>query len=242
MDLFLPGGAGTHPVVLLIHGGGFKIGRRDDPNIQRIGRGLAARGIAAATIDYRLIATDPEPSDRVAKLRIGLPAGTFYDAMVAAVDDSLTAIDFLRAHAGEFHLDVDRLGIVGSSAGAITADHVASTLDDHGITPPRVRFVGSLWGGILIPPPAGMSGVPAVQVDGGEAALFAVHGDADSVVPVRDDDQLAARAATQHLPVEYHRLKGAGHSFSGTKFFTMAVAGPQTSFDRLLAFASAHLG
>ncbi|MEI8238231.1 MAG: alpha/beta hydrolase fold domain-containing protein, partial [Actinomycetota bacterium] len=174
-------------------------------------------------------------------LLAGLPGSVFDAAMVSSVDDTITAIDYLRTHAREFGLDVDRLGLVGGSAGAITADHIAYVLDDHGISGPRVRFVASLWGGILIPAPTGHGDVAAAQLNHGEAALFAVHGDHDSSVRVALDDELVARATAEHVPVEYERIAGGEHSFEGTQFFTRPVVGPQTAFDRLLAFAAAHL-
>ena len=92
----------------------------------------------------------------------------------------------------------NRLGIVGGSAGAITADHVAYALDDLGVGAPDFRFVGNLWGGIYLPAPTQAA---AAQLDPGEAPLFAVHGSADRLVPVALDDWLVARARSVGVPV-----------------------------------------
>ena len=221
---------GRRPVAVLIHGGGFRGGDRHADGLVRIARGLAAEGIAAAAIDYRLQPQDPQPSPRVAPLLAALPDDAFSRAMVAAVDDTLTAMDYLRAHAKALDLDASRMGALGSSAGAITADHVGYVLDDHGITGPRLRFVGSLWGGILIPP-------GAAQLDHGEPALFAVHGTKDTTVPVRLDDQLVARAKAQGVRSEYHRIRGGQHGFVPSGFFS----GQPSPFDRLLRFAKSAL-
>ena len=58
LDLYLPAApaAVPRPVAVLIHGGGFMRRSRTDPNSVRIARALAAQGIAAASIDYRLSA------------------------------------------------------------------------------------------------------------------------------------------------------------------------------------------
>jgi fermentation-respiration switch protein FrsA (DUF1100 family) len=121
-------------------------------------------------------------------------------------------------------------------------DTVGYALDDHGIAPPKgIRFVGSLWGGILANAPAAEGPQSAGQLERGEPALFAVHGDADPVVPVVLDDQLVARAKKLHVREEYHRIPGGKHGFGGTGFFTRRVTGDQTSFDRLLAFAKKRL-
>jgi acetyl esterase/lipase len=243
LDLYRPARKAKRrrPVVIAIHGGGFAAQSRTDPGIVRTARALAARGVVVASIDYRLMPQRPVPSRRVAPLVDALPKVPLFNAMATAVDDTLTAIDYLRANARRFRIDVRRLGLVGSSAGAITADHVAYTLDDHGIRRPKVRFVGSLWGGIFVPPPAGRGSVSAVQLERGEAALFAVHGDTDRRVPAVVSDQLAARARAQRVRHEYHRIAGAGHGFGDSEFFTREVAPGQTSLDRLLRFARSAL-
>ena len=152
LDLYRPARRATtpRPVVVVIHGGGFTRRGRTNPGIVRVARALAARGIVAATIDYRLLGAGPRPSRRVAPLLGGLPHAPLGRAIAAAVDDTLTSIGYLRRHAGRLGIDVRRLGLVGSSAGAMTAGHVAYVLDDYGIKGPKVRFVGDLWGGIVV--------------------------------------------------------------------------------------------
>jgi acetyl esterase/lipase len=243
LDLYAPTRRSKRPraVVVLVHGGGFTQQSRKDAAIVRMARGLAAKGIVAASIDYRLMGTQPVPSTRVAPLLAALPNGPKSKAIAAAADDTLTAIDYLRDHAKRLGIDANRLGLIGSSAGGVTVDQVGYALDDHGIKAPNARFVASLWGGILVHTPAGLGSQTAAQLERGEPALFAVHGDADPTVPVLLDDQLVARARDQHVPVEYHRIPGGRHGFVGTEFFTRKVAGAQTSFDRLLAFAEKRL-
>jgi acetyl esterase/lipase len=242
LDLYRPArrSRARRPVVVLIHGGGYAHGNRRERGLVRIAGALAARGIVAASIDYRLVGSRPQPSRRVRPLVDALPASVFSRAESAAADDTLTAIGFLRRHARRFGVDPARVGLAGSSAGATTADDVAYSLDDHGIPAPRIRFVGDLWGGIFVDAPR-FGDPTAVQLEHGEAALFCVHGAADPIVPVMVDDQLVARARAQHVRHEYHRIRGAGHGYASTGFFTRRVAGRQTAFDRLLRFASTAL-
>ena len=236
LDLYGPAkrASGRRPVVILIHGGGFRQQTRKDPGIVRIARGLAGRGIVAASIDYRLLPQNPAPSSRVAHLTAAMPDQPLFRAVSAAVDDTLTAIDYLKSHAASLGIDPGRLGLVGSSAGAITANHVAYALDDHGIARPKVAFVGSLWGAVLVPP-------GAKQLDRGEAPLFAVHGTADTTLPVRNSDDLVARARAQGVHGEYLRIRGGKHGYGPSRFFTAKVVGRETPFDRLLDFATARL-
>lgn len=71
---------------------------------------LARRGYVVATITHRSYAD-------------GFP-------MPAFLKDSKTAIRFLRTHAAEFGVDVDRIGFWGTSSGGNTAQLVALTGDD----------------------------------------------------------------------------------------------------------------
>ncbi len=98
-DLYLPAGAGPHPVAVFIHGGYWRA-KYDITNAGggHMGWGLAAAGFAAWCLEYR---------------RAGQPGGgwpgTFHD--VAA------GIAHLRALAGPHALDLDHIALTGHSAG-----------------------------------------------------------------------------------------------------------------------------
>jgi acetyl esterase/lipase len=95
-DHFRPlGVTGPTPCVVFVHGGGWTGG---DPS-QAAGNGLhfARRGIATVSISYRLA-----------------PAHRF----PACLDDVRRGLRWVRAHAGEFGVDPDRLVLMGLSAGA----------------------------------------------------------------------------------------------------------------------------
>jgi acetyl esterase/lipase len=97
-DLWLPAGAGPHPVVLMVHGGCWQTDIADRTIMGWIADDLRRRGIAVWNIDYRGV-------DRPGG---GYP-GTFQDAAAAA--------DALRDHAAEHRLDLNRVVAVGHSAG-----------------------------------------------------------------------------------------------------------------------------
>ncbi len=95
-DLYRPlGVSGPTPGVVFVHGGGWTGG---DPS-QAAGNGMrfAREGIATVSISYRLA-----------------PAHRF----PAALDDVRRGLRHVRAHAGEFGIDPDRLVLMGLSAGA----------------------------------------------------------------------------------------------------------------------------
>jgi acetyl esterase/lipase len=241
MDVYRPTrAAGPRPAVIFIHGGGFRSGGRGDPEAVHVAHAFARDGMVTASIDYRMIFQKPVLSKSLKPLsaRVVPPPGLapdpeFPDAVVAAIEDTLKAVQYLRDHARRLGIDPERIGLVGSSAGAITADHIAYVLDDYGIERPNVSFVGSLWGGILIKSRNG--GAAVSQLDKNEAALFAAHGEQDPTLPVQMSDDLVARARAQQVPTEYIRMPGAGHD--PPTFFTDPVAGDQTGLERLLGFA-----
>jgi acetyl esterase/lipase len=237
LDLYEPvTTARRRPAVVLIHGGGFRGGTREQAEIERVARGLASRGVLVANIDYRINAQGPVPSPGLAPLVPAVADQSVAQAVVAAVDDTLTAVNWLRSRATELRVDPHRIGLIGASAGAITACHVAYALDDYGLRPPRIQFVGDLWGGILLD-----TQLHAAQLETGEAPLFAVHGSADTLVAVVLDDRLVARARTVGVQARYYRVEGGEHSFEGTGFFTREVAPGRTAFDGLLRFARRRL-
>lgn len=98
VDVWLPAGAGPHPVVLMVHGGCWQTSIADRKLMNWLADDLRRAGVAVWNIDYRGV-------DRAGG---GYP-GTFTDAAQAA--------DALRTHAGQFKLDTDRVVAVGHSAG-----------------------------------------------------------------------------------------------------------------------------
>ena len=93
-DLYLPRDAPAPPVVIWVHGGGWRYGSRKlAPDLSRF---FAARGFAMVAIDYRL-------SDRA--------------LFPAQLTDVRTAIRWLRSAAATYGLDGDRLGLWGASSG-----------------------------------------------------------------------------------------------------------------------------
>lgn len=105
--LRLPAGDGPFPVVALIHGGCWTKGYATLADIDAFGMALVEKGIAVWNIEYR----------QVGEAGAGWP-GTF--------DDVTDAIDALAQLARNHPLDLDRVSLVGHSAGAHLAAYAAS--------------------------------------------------------------------------------------------------------------------
>lgn len=106
--LFLPDTTDNYPLVIYIHGGGFTGGSRDvvlgsEGRIADI-KYFLERGVAFASIGYRLIETEG-PDD---------------EGVIKSLMDAKRALQFIRHHAEEFHIKPEQIALSGGSAGAGT--------------------------------------------------------------------------------------------------------------------------
>lgn len=234
LELFEPVGVGVpdaRPAILLVHGGGFVAGSRNEPLLIEACERMARRGYTCVSIDYRLDGDDPVivPPWNVIEIGAQLAGFPLPTAVAAATEDAWTAHQWMVANADALGIDPARIGVGGTSAGAGTSLLLGYVLNKFGIAPPgSVAAVFDMWGSM---------GDPALMV-GTDAPLLVAHGANDGVVPVADALGLEARALEVGLPHEVHIVAGAGHGFD---IFTQEVAPGDTMFDRFVAFFAAHV-
>ncbi len=96
--LWKPAGPGPHPVLVTIHGGGWRVGSAD--NYLQWGPAIAEQGIAMLSICYRLT----------------LPGNKA--VWPQAPNDVRAAVQYIRGRAAELDLDGGRIAMMGDSAGA----------------------------------------------------------------------------------------------------------------------------
>jgi len=119
-DLYLPDTDVPAPVVVMIHGGGWRNGGVDD--MARFARRVAEAGFAVFNITYRLAPEHKFP---------------------AQLEDVRAAVRWLRSSAAVYNIDPDRIGAWGYSAGAHLAMLLGAVgddaLNDAGPTAPSAR-------------------------------------------------------------------------------------------------------
>jgi acetyl esterase len=104
LDVYQPAKKGKdRPAVVLIHGGGWRAG--DKQGLAEQANQLAERGFVAFSVNYRLAPDHPYP---------------------AAADDVEAAVKWVRKHAKDYGVDPERVGALGSSAGAHLAGLLAT--------------------------------------------------------------------------------------------------------------------
>ncbi|MBD0823734.1 alpha/beta hydrolase [Aestuariibaculum marinum] len=94
----------TFPAVLLIHGGGWLVGSKDNQRI--MGQHLAQHGYVGISVSYRL---------------------GFEATYPAAVNDLKEAIIWIKKHAKKYHINPEKITVLGASAGAQLATLVGVT-------------------------------------------------------------------------------------------------------------------
>jgi acetyl esterase/lipase len=97
-------GEGPFPAIVCIHGGGFRAGPREGYDKTCVM--LAEHGYVAVTVTYRLAPKYQFP---------------------AAVQDCKAAIRWTRANAAKYHVDSNRIGTMGGSAGGHLAQFMGVT-------------------------------------------------------------------------------------------------------------------
>jgi len=219
-DLYLPpaGKPGElRPGIVIIHGGGWMIGRRNGRHEVNIGMTLAEHGYVCLSIDYLL---QPQATDAP---RI----------WPRNLHDCKTAVRWLRAHAAKYQIDVDHIGVIGGSAGGYLASMVGLTGPESALDPQgpygdqscRVQAVVDLYGSMVIAPhririlvdPSNLDAVkqvtPLSHVDSGDPPVLILHGAADTTVPLQDAEMFAAALQEARVVHELVIIPDAGHSF-----------------------------
>jgi acetyl esterase/lipase len=120
MDVYLPAAKPPYPVVVLIHGGGWVIGDKQEYATSAVLEALLNRGYAAFAINYRLSGVAKFP---------------------AQIQDVKAAIRFIKANATTYKLNVNKIGAWGSSAGGhltalLATSGGVSTLEDFSLGNP----------------------------------------------------------------------------------------------------------
>ena len=189
------------PLVMLVHGGAFYFGSKDDKAITQWCRHLASKGYVTASIDYRIGFLPTMSSIGRAGYR--------------AVQDAHAAMRFLVAHQEEYGIDTSMLFVGGASAGSITVLNLAFMTNEtrpeythSGFLKPelgnidtcgndirarfRIKGIVDMWGALP----------DTTFMRGRNIPIIAFHGDADDIVPYDYDYPFGVAGALKTLLVE----------------------------------------
>lgn len=104
LDAFVNNAKKKNPVVVMIHGGGWRSGNKDQMNA--MAQEIAGKGFSCFTIEYRL------------SLEAKYPYGVY---------DVKNAIKFIKDNAKKFKVDPDKIAVLGCSSGGQMAALIGTT-------------------------------------------------------------------------------------------------------------------
>jgi acetyl esterase/lipase len=218
LTIFLPEKNANGTAVVICPGGGYGIN-----SIVKEGYALARKfnewGVAAFVVKYRI------PNDSSMK-----------DKKIGPLQDAQRAIQLVRMRAKEWHVDENKVGIMGFSAGG----HLASTAATHfdksyidnsnqiNLRPdfamliyPVISFQDSIAhigsrDQLIGTKPANKlrdSFSNELQVNSKTPPTFLVHATDDDAVPVMNSVTFYEALNKYKIPAEMHIYKGGGHGF-----------------------------
>jgi acetyl esterase/lipase len=195
----------TGTAVIVAPGGGFRSLSMENEGSD-VARALAARGVAAFVLKYRLIPTPRDPAAFEASMRemfasAGRPrtqpnTGPVTPSLDVQLADSRAAFALIRKRLAEWHVDPARIGMVGFSAGAMLTLETALREPDA-----RPAFIGTIYG------PLEPVAVPA------DAPPMFVALAADDPIFGGRGMGLIQSWMTAKRPVEFHLYEQGGHGF-----------------------------
>lgn len=243
MDAYFPADRSQPvPVVVYVHGGGWAAGDKHGGPGAGYNVALLQDGFAVFTINYRLAPDFLFP---------------------AMIQDVKCAIRSIRAHAAEYGIDPNRIGVWGGSAGGHlvallgTSDQSAGfDVGEYLDYSSRVQAVVDMFGptDLTIPVstyeqlqlvqnafPIDMYAVgsPVTYISPDDPPFLILHGDKDKLVPVEQSILFYNQLVAQNVPATLVIVKNAGHGFNPVD--GVPDPGPAQVAQTVLAFLVQYL-
>ncbi|HEY4325588.1 MAG TPA: alpha/beta hydrolase [Mucilaginibacter sp.] len=139
-DIYRPAGDTTsiRPLIIWMHGGGFKFGSKEAKGIQLWCKSFAQRGYVCAAVNYRL--SKKNPLFRFDELQ----KSCYY-----AVQDVKMAVAYFRLNHSKYGIDPDKIILAGNSAGGLIALQAAYSTDDELAKMARIADTATTQQGVL---------------------------------------------------------------------------------------------
>jgi acetyl esterase/lipase len=257
LDLYLPPETGGPvPVVVFLHGGGWRVGSRHTAGPAYRGASptpferVAQAGIAVASVDYRLSGEATFP---------------------AQLHDAKAAVRWLRARADELGVDPTRIAAWGESAGghlaallglvsepglegdvgfpgpssrvsAVVAWYAPTDLPgfaadaDTDPTDPATREAQLLGAPVPTVPDAAAQASPLMHVSAGAPPFLLLHGESDRLIPCVQSVRLHTALVEAGARADLYLYEDADHMWASSP------EAAQQALDRTTDYLQRHLG
>ena len=237
LDIYLPDNKlQNRPAIVLIHGGGFSGGKKENWHSVNMAKYFTSRGWVTFSIDYRLRkhkGTIPKewvenasnlPKDRARQFLSVYPA----------MRDAKAAMRWIVANAKSCNINTDYITVGGGSAGAAIAINLGISnqedyRDELNITQDptltttnlnqtyQVKTILDFWGG-----KTGLDILEALyqrqRLNSNNPSLLIAHGTEDPIVSFSKGEDLKSIYEINEVPFAFYPLKGKGHGAWGATF------------------------
>ena len=197
----------AYPLVVYVPGGAFV--RADQEQNLQIRMALAERGYMVASLTYRTAPNFKFP---------------------APLEDVKAAIRYLRAHANDYHINPDKIAIMGVSAGGYLSAMTAATNNERefdtgdnldvssqvacGVDlfgPTDLLGCGVVPDGLFVDKDNNAAANPTNHLTSGEAPLLLMHGTKDTLIGEEETEALYNTYLKAGLPAERVIVPEAAH-------------------------------
>ncbi|MDB5083633.1 MAG: Carboxylesterase type [Bacilli bacterium] len=181
----------SRPVILWIHGGGFRHGNdKRQKYIVEFATRFAKKGYVCIANDYRVRENPNEDSK-----------GTLIDA----ISDCIQALEWIRNHSEQYRIDSSRMIIAGGSAGGMIAVNLCYGDGSTGVHVDLtgVKALVDLWG---------TPGDLALDIHPDRLPVIIVHGTNDQAVPIQNTELFIEQLKAKRMHHSFLRLEGAPHT------------------------------
>jgi acetyl esterase len=223
MDYYAPTGAGTHPIAIIVHGGGYQRGDSKSGSEAYCADFLAPAGYAVFSINYRLAPKYP------------------YPYMVYDVE---RAVRYLRHNAAQWGADPHKIVLIGGSAGGFLSNMVGllslpgdpkapNPVDHESSRPDAVvsLYAQSSFASVPLNKDTHALLDPLIAKDGEKEALreaspisyvkvddppfLLIQGDQDEYIPFSEDTNLQTALRRVGVRCDIIRIPGGKHGTGG---------------------------
>jgi acetyl esterase/lipase len=216
-DVYMPEGEGPFPAVLVVHGGAWRSG--DKNQLFFVAGRLVRAGYTCVAINYRLAPEHKFP---------------------AQVEDCKAAVRWMREHAAQYKIDPNRIAGWGYSAGAHLVSMLGTTDKSHGLegptatadspstrlqavvaggTPCDFRTMPELGDGLAFwlgarrseKPEVYKQASPMVYVSDDDPPFFFYHAVNDELVPLESAQAMQAALEQAGVAAELYEIEKGNH-------------------------------
>lgn len=232
LDVYEPvDAAGNRPAMIIIHGGAFRMGSRDDNRFVQLSEYYASRGWVTISIDYRLAGdygTIPQEWQDGIQETADPSIQDSLLAVYTASRDAKAAVRWLYANAETYQINTDYIATLGISAGASLAVMLGTT-DEHVYRDELTLEDDPTLESTNLDQPADVHTVVAFSMspaantllervygidtfDETDAPVMIMNGTEDTLVDISEAEMLRDQYEETGVPYAYYPIEGAGHS------------------------------